>query len=644
MKRVFLAVVLLAGLALAGEGKYFVFFADKGEAEKANWREIARQNLSERALRRRQRLNIPLDWYDLPVNENYVRQVQRLGAEIVHRSRWLNAVSVRCDEAVLARIRALPFVVDVRPVRVFRAKFPSPERGFRREVEDSVYGTAFRQAEMLGVPVMHQAGYRGRGVLIGMLDSGFKIDVSAFDSILASGRLVAKYDFVHNDTSVGFDSSAGDWDLEGYVHGTMTFSCIGANVPGVMVGVAPEASFALAKTEITDTMGVDFERQIEEDNWVAGIEWLDSLGVDIVSSSLGYYDFQGDSQDYSFDQLNGDFAITTVAADVAASRGIAVFNSAGNERGSSWNHIIAPADGDSVCAVGAVQFNGEYAFFSSPGPTADGRIKPDLTAPGFMVAVWSPDYDMPVYASGTSFSCPITAGSAALVLQALREDGDSTIGGWDLVEILKSAADQADSPDNDYGWGIPLVPVAAGLRDGVFGQVVNASTGAPMDSAVLIFGSDTVFTDARGRFAFMFAPADTEINLRAQFDGFVSHDTTFPHRRGQVHHIHIELAPVLAGDWEILCYPDPFADTLSITWRDHGEKNAYVRIFAADGSLIRDFASVSFVDFGFVKWDGRDNSGNQVAPGVYVVVVQIEDPTACCADVKTLKFKVFCAR
>ncbi len=645
MRKIVLLTVLLAGVLFAGEGKYFVFFADKGDGEKSGWRQRAAQSLSPRALERRRRMGIPLDWYDLPVCENYVRQIEALGAQVVHRSKWLNAVSVRCADSLIPAIRSLPFVVRVRPVRVFVEKLPRPHRLYRPAVEDSFYGAAYQQAEMLGVPIMHQAGFLGEGILIGMLDSGFKIDVAAFDSLIADGRLVAKYDFVHNDTSVGYDSLAGDWDLGGFEHGTETFSCIGAYVPGQMVGVAPGASFALAKTEITDSMGADFERRIEEDNWVAGIEWLDSVGADIITSSLGYYDFQGDSEDYSFEQLNGDFATTTVAADIAASRGIAVFNSAGNERGSSWNHIIAPADGDSVCAVGAVRFDGEYAFFSSPGPTADGRTKPDLAAPGQLVAVWDPVVDEVSYASGTSFSCPITAGAAALVLQALREENPS-LGGWDLIEILKSAADQYDSPDNDYGWGILKAPVAAGIRDAVFGVVVNNSTGEPMTDLPVAFSEDTVFTDARGRFSFLFPVQDTQIALRIDADGFVLYDTSFSHRARQTHALRINLVPVLGTVEEILCYPNPFVDSLVICWNDEAdvEKDAYVRIFSADGSLVRAFEPRPFSGYGVMIWDGKNQSGEPVAPGIYVVIVQTENSDGCCSEVKTHKFKVFCAR
>ncbi|MCD6595034.1 S8 family peptidase [bacterium] len=644
-RKILIAMLFNILVIYAQPQKYFIYFTDKSSARKANWQEIAASHLSQRALERRQRLGIPLDWFDLPVDENYVAQVESLGAQIVHRLKWLNAVSVRCEPTVLNEIHSLPYVVWTTKVKTMRGKIPQIIKIKGVEPGESFYGSAYQQENMLGVPAMHAAGYRGEGIRIGMLDSGFDLTQSAFDTLIADGRLIAKFDFVHNDTSVGYDSLAGDWDLFGYQHGTATLSCIAAYVPYEMVGVAPGAEIALAKTEIVDTMGVDFERRIEEDNWAAGIEWLDSLDAEIITSSLGYSDFQGDSQDYSFDQLNGDYAITTVAADFAASRGIAVFNSAGNERGSGWNHIIAPADGDSVCAIGAVNFDGSYASFSSPGPTADGRIKPDLAAPGAMVTVWSPDAGAPSYSNGTSFSCPITAGSAALALQALRETTPS-IGGWNLIETIKSTADQYDSPDNDYGWGIPKMPIATGIFDGVYGIVKNASSDELIVDAEIVIGNDTILTDARGRFCVYIPVADTNISVSTSMTGYFSEDTIFAHRERQQHYLNIMLTPVVGEIHDVLCYPNPFTDSLTICWKndDQNFDNAYVCIFSASGKLVREMPVEKFDEYGHLIWDGKNNDGKSISAGIYIVVVQIEKDSECCVDVKTHKIKILCVR
>ncbi|RKZ34663.1 hypothetical protein DRQ33_01690 [bacterium] len=640
-KNIVIILMICAIAIYARPQKYLVYFEDKGISEKSDWTQIAAKTLSQRSLQRRQHANIPLDWYDLPVEENYVQQVENLGAEIVHNLKWFNAVSVICEPETLALIRYLPFVSRTEKIRTLHAKLPPRIALQRVAYVDSFYGSAFQQADMLKVPFMHSAGYMGEGIIIGILDSGFDIYQTAFDSVRTYGRILSTYDFVHNDSSVGYDTSANDWDQGGYGHGTMTFSCIAAYIPGTMVGVAPKSSFVLAKTEIIDTLGGEYERQIEEDNWAAAVQWMDSVGVDIISSSLGYYDFQGDSQDYSFEQMNGDFAITTVAADFAASRGIAVFNSAGNERVSGWGHILAPADGDSVCAVGATDFAGNYASFSSPGPTADGRIKPDLSAPGAVITVWNPDENAIGYSSGTSFSCPITAGTAALVLQA-RRASNPELSGWDLIEILKESADQTLSPDNDYGWGIVKAPVAAGIMDGIYGMVSNSNSGQLLPDIPVIIGTDTFFTDVRGIFFIPIPKQDSTITIRLAADGYFYQETTFTHRESQIHRMQIPLTPVVEESAEILCYPNPFTDSLTICWRenDNQQRYAYIDIFSPSGELVRQLPEQDFIEYGHIIWDATNDHGKPIAPGIYFVLVQTESKSNCCSAVQMHKFKV----
>ena len=635
----FLLFILLAFCSAEGI-KYWVFFTDKGNLSRDDIAAMASRSLSRRSLARRQRMNIPLDITDVPVKMNYISAVESLGAEIVHRSRWLNAVSVRCDETTLEKINSLPFVVKVERVKSLRAKYPMPEPIYRETIGGGYYGYAQQQNEIVGAVEMHQAGFRGNGILIGMLDSGYDIYQPAFDSLIAENRIVAKYDFVHNDTSVGYDTVAGDFDIYGYWHGTMTLSCIGANIPEVMVGVAPEASFALAKTEITDSLGNDYERNIEEDNWEAGAEWLDSVGVDIISSSLGYFTFDPGENSYTFEQLNGDVAIVTNAADFAASKGIAVINSAGNERGSDWNHIIAPADGDSVCAVGATTFEGWYASFSSPGPSADGRTKPDLAAPGYMVAVWNPDVEDVYLGSGTSFSCPIVAGAAALTLQALREDS-SEIGGWELVQLMKNSADQSDEPDNDFGWGIPKIPVAADVVDAIFFKVVDFLSKQPIEEAKIISDEDTIYTDKRGIACKYIPRKDSSYSIDVEYTGYFRYSETIAHRTGQIHRLKVELEPVVQLERELLCYPNPFEDTLTIVWSsyDGNIAPATVHIYNAAGEIVVERRSEP--NRRHIIWDGKNFCGKDVAEGVYIIIADIENTngTNRTARTKALKIK-----
>jgi subtilisin family serine protease len=286
-------------------------------------------------------------------------------------------------------------------------------------------------------------GYSGAGVVLAMLDTGFYKDHEAFADAIADGRLLAEWDFINDDGNT--QNESGD-DLFQHFHGTATWSAAGGFHEGELIGPAYGASFLLAKTE--DVTG---ETPVEEDNWAAAAEWADLHGADVISSSLGYLDW------YTYEDMDGDTAVTTIAADIAVSRGIAVCNSAGNEGNSDWYYIIAPADGDSVIAVGAVNVFGELAGFSSHGPTYDGRIKPDVLACGDgTYCAYTPETGGTYgWASGTSLSCPLVAGAAALILEARPQWSPTTVR-----EALRNTADHASSPDNDYGWGIIDVPAA----------------------------------------------------------------------------------------------------------------------------------------------------------------------------------------
>lgn len=432
--------------------KVWVFFTDKGpKMSSSAIQSLASQTVSERSVTRRARTrrNLPLfDEIDLPVNPQYLATLKSAlggGARIIFVSKWLNAASVELDPVTLERLKLLPFIKRMQTVARQKAPLPKVEAAYLEKEpsltvvpEALAYGPSRRQLQQIKVDSMHQAGYKGRGVRIGILDTGFFIDHHVFDSLRADNRLIATYDFINNDTDVQDNNFDGQRD-----HGTSTFSLIGSWMPDTLIGVAYGAEFCLAKTEIVATEYVISE----EDRWVAGLEWMDSLGCDIVSSSLGYS--TGDTGfSYTTAQMDGNTAITTTAADLAASRGILVVNSAGNEGAIAWRIIIAPADGDSVLAVGAVDSNGVRVSFSSMGPTADGRIKPDVMAQGR--AVWlarvTGSYGR---GSGTSFSCPLTSGVCALLLEA-----NPNWGPFDLITRLHTTASRASNPDTLYGWGI----------------------------------------------------------------------------------------------------------------------------------------------------------------------------------------------
>jgi subtilisin family serine protease len=442
--------------------KVWVFFIDKGimgNDEIELMVEDAVSRIPEETLSRRKKAtgNEKFSgFFDLEVSGEYVRGIISTGA--LHRttSRWLNAISVLATAREIEEIALLPFVHSIKPVAGFvRPELPpemealdeGPYRPLERVFQHD-YGNSFTQAMQIVVPPLHDLGYTGNGILIGVLDTGFRKDHIALSGL----DIVAEHDFVFDDDDTQYDPSNPD-DYSDF-HGTGVVSIMAGNVEGEIIGPAFGASFLLGKTE-----DIRSETPIEEDYWVEGIEWMETQGALIVSSSLGYTTFDGGTG-YLFSDLDGNTAVTTVAADFAASLGVLVVNAAGNSRNDDWGRIITPSDGDSVVAVGAVDRQGSLASFSSPGPTYDGRIKPDVCAMGvsnyFALNVDTVSYSN---GNGTSFATPLVAGASALLLEA-----NPSWTAIDVVRKLKGTASQSGSPDNDYGWGIINTLRAADLN------------------------------------------------------------------------------------------------------------------------------------------------------------------------------------
>jgi len=438
----------LSQKAAAGNIKIWVYFTDKGVFDNSGMLEKARdvsQSMTARTKARRAKNNASaISFQDLPVKQEYVDAIRARGLKLRRISKWINAASFETDLDKLELIKELPFVQKIEPVAEYKTAPVSEQAPEENESESNPdkdvnhllsYGSSFTQLNQINVVMAHDSGYSGAGVIIAMFDSGFRKTHDAFTNIMSSGRLIAEYDFINDDyeTSNEAGDYSGQWD-----HGTLTWSVAGGSMPGQLYGPAYEASFVLCKTE-----DVTSETAVEEDNWAAAVEWVDSIGVDVISSSLGYTDWHT-AEDY-----DGNTCVTTNAADYAASVGIVVVNSAGND-GPSPSSLGAPADADSIVAVGAVASNGLIIGFSSRGPTYDGRIKPEVCAQGSGTygASSSSDYYITT-ASGTSLSCPLVAGAAALIIEARPE--------WTAMQVrnaLMMTASRSLIPDNNYGWGI----------------------------------------------------------------------------------------------------------------------------------------------------------------------------------------------
>lgn len=472
--------------AQVAPGKYWIEFTDKHNSPFSLLR--PEEFLSSRAMERRQKQNIPIKENDLPVSPAYVQQLSSMGLQVLYTSKWLNACVVSTsDTALIYQAGMLPFVKDA--LRVARYKEPDRQKALLDELmmmlerdiakrlqeleekkpitktlssEKFDYARARNQITMLNGDQLHHSGYAGEGMLIAVFDAGFPgVDtMQVFREMIEAGRLKGTYDFVDMDEMV-FDADR---------HGMNVLSTMAAKMSGIMTGSAPHADYWLIRTEDAKS-----EFLIEECNWVRAIEFADSIGVDVVNSSLGYTTFDDASMNHTYASLDGKTTLISRAATIAASKGILVVNSAGNSGDSEWRYIGAPADADSILSIGATDAEGRLASFSSRGPTADGRIKPNVSAQGKGTIV----ADLAggtIAANGTSFSAPIISGLAACLWQANPDKSAQQI-----IKAIEQSASQYESPDFDLGYGIPNFALADKLLKGIKPEDINR------DSIVNVF-------------------------------------------------------------------------------------------------------------------------------------------------------------
>ncbi|TND07986.1 MAG: peptidase S8 and S53 subtilisin kexin sedolisin [Bacteroidetes bacterium] len=427
--------------------KYWVQFTDKNNSPYSISNPSA--YLGSRALTRRTSQGIAIDSLDLPVNPAYVSGVAATGVSMLGKSKWLNGVIIFTNDTnALLTIQSLPYVSTMFNVGREREK---PQDKFNETFSETIhnqrtgamnastinYGPSFTQINMLGGVCLHNAGFLGQGMHIAVIDAGFwSVDtVNAFDSLWTNNRILGTWDFVQNNASVYEDDT----------HGMMVLSCMGGNLPGQVVGTAPEASYWLLRSEEAAT-----EHVVEEYLWSAAAEFADSVGADVINSSLGYTQFDNPAENHVFaTDMNGNVCPSSVAADFAASRGIAVVVSAGNSGSGSWRMIGAPADADSALAIGAVDSAELIAGFSSHGFSADGDVKPNVCAQGSGAVVAAPGGGT-WNANGTSFSSPITAGLVACLWQA-----HPNMTNMQVLQNIEMSADRFGNPDTLYGYGIP---------------------------------------------------------------------------------------------------------------------------------------------------------------------------------------------
>ena len=440
----FLSITLLPTQPIQAQTvarKYLILLKDKTNSPYSVSK--PQEFLSARAVARRVRQNIAITLRDLPVNPSYVSQIKQTGAEIWFTSRWFNGVLVKATDAQLKTINALSFVRGYEGKIALDAVdgVSSIERtnkfGVKGILDDPLsYGNSLNQNQMIGADVMHQKGFHGEDMLIAVLDDGFlnSNTITPLKALFDEKRVVATYDFVAKESKVYEDGG----------HGTQVLSCMAAQVPNSLYGTAYKATYALLRTEDDD-----HESQIEEANWLIGAEYADSLGADVINSSLGYTQFDDPTTDHKYADLNGNTTIAARAANLAASVGIVCVLAAGNEGTAAWKYIGTPADADSAIAVGAVDANRLKASFSSFGPSADNQVKPDLCAKGLGSTVASTAGTVTT-GNGTSFASPILCGMIAAFWQSRRY-----LTAIQVIDIMRKAGHLYATPNASLGYGVP---------------------------------------------------------------------------------------------------------------------------------------------------------------------------------------------
>lgn len=455
----FLIVIFISANAFAqlAPHKYLIKFTDKNNSPYTL--SDPSQYLSAKAIARRVNQGITIKYNDLPVTPAYIDSVLSTGVTLYCTSKWFNSATIfTTDSAALAKIMSFPFVQSVDSISKIKPTslisiFPEKKNsevvinGRNSFVQNNYsservvsydYGFAYNQVSMIGLDYLHNLGYCGQGMTIAVIDAGFwhADTMPVFDSLWTNNQILGYKNFVEPGVNL-FDQNIS-------THGMMVLSIMGGNIPGQIIGTAPKANYWLLRSEDAPT-----ENIIEEYNWASAAEFADSVGTDVINSSLGYTEFDQSWMNHTYIDMDGKTAPSSIAATIAASKGIIVCNSAGNSGSSSWHYIGAPADADSIITVGAVDDQENYASFSSTGPTSDGRIKPTVAAQGQGTVVASTSGGA-TSGNGTSFSSPVIAGATACLWQANQSYNNMLI-----IEAIMESASQYSNPDSLLGYGIP---------------------------------------------------------------------------------------------------------------------------------------------------------------------------------------------
>lgn len=662
----FLSIIFILAMfsSLMGQTKYFIFFTDKNIDNSVLLKKNsslfveAEKNLSSKALERRKKVmgeDNYITYEDLPLSSDYIQSIEKLGIKIIHKLKWFNAVSCYLTDEQLYKVKNLPFVKSIEKVKTLKIVQPityteqiSVPKRLTKTSHLLNYGLSYNQNMLSEIPLVHDLGINGNGVLIGLLDTGYRWKKHP---ALKNVKVIAERDFIQGDDITENDSSKGDAPNQDR-HGTAVFSIIGGFDEGNLIGPAYGSEFLLAKTEY-----IPSETHIEEDNYAAALEWMEALGVDITSSSVGYNTFDPETYSYTFKDMDGSTTIVAKAANLAFERGVSTFTAAGNEGNSDWGakygdnkygKIVSPADAFNIISVGAVDSNNNIMSFSSRGPTYDGRIKPELVAQGADVyfANTTGTYG---FGNGTSYATPIAAGIAALLKSAYPH-----LTNYQIRQIMLESGDNSETPDNHRGYGL----ISAR-------RVISFPNLEKINNQFLLnkIFVDTLFDKSKPVFIYYKVGNENFQENKMNYDGKLKYKFTFPavsqgskitfyflyeKKNGQTRDplkgfyefyygsllIHYNVYSVIDTleketnlDYYLYNnYPNPFNKQTRIEYYSVDNSYAELSVYNFLGERIKTiFTGNSLKGKNVFYWKGDNEEDRNVTSGVYFYVLKVKD-------------------
>ncbi len=635
-------------LKVEAQKKYLIYFADKGirksefSSSSKKLFKLASNELSTKAVLRREKVmgSNYITFQDLPIRQLYISTIEALGVKIKNELRWFNAVSAYLTSEQLSLVQLFSFVKEITPVKVFTVPQSfTPNTILKVSNRNNIsnnnsfnYGPSYEQYEMSDIPAVHDAGISGEGIIIGILDTGFRWKTHP---ALKDRKVLAEYDFVNHDSVTANETNDSPSQDS---HGTLVFSIIAGKDDGQIIGPAFNAEYLLAKTE-----DVKSETQIEEDNFAAALQWMEAKGVDIVTSSLGYNEFQSGTS-YTYADMNGQTTIVAQAENMAFARGVVTVTAMGNEGGNPWRYMISPADAFDVISVGALDADSSVSSFSSIGPTSDGRTKPEIAARGESVYAAINEKDQYRRFSGTSVATPIVAGIIGQLLSYYPFLSNSQVR-----RIIIESGNSVLEPDNKHGYGLLSAIRAINFPNiHIINRqwILNKSfidKNVDINSVKIFyklnqFGFiENAVENQIDRFVFSFPQFSEEDSIQFYFSyGDMSGNEfrepeiknyQFSYGSNDIYlNTGTDVLNTYSPRKNIIFpnFPNPFSTSTTIRYDTIEKQNVSIIIYNVLGEKVKNlFRGFSKKGMNFVQWNGRDNSGRLSASGIYIYVINI---------------------